>query len=189
MKKYFRFTETKILLCSLHPAPIEEGRSRTSRTRGGDAVDADALTDERRNRGRRSRVVPTPRRWRQVLPRLQRPVQGDGGNQALAHRGERGVSRSTIAQGRPECSPPPPVVFALLAQLFRARAHGCRRAPGLPCALSFERAGIRTRLGRDCAARTYHCVLGCLTCKSVRVVSTDANPSGLSHGRRLDSTR
>jgi len=29
-------------------------------------VAADVLTDERRGCGRRNRVVPTPRRWRQV---------------------------------------------------------------------------------------------------------------------------
>jgi hypothetical protein len=34
---------------------------------GRDAVDADATRDERRNRGRRSRVVLAPRRWRYVL--------------------------------------------------------------------------------------------------------------------------
>jgi hypothetical protein len=33
---------------------------------GLDAVDAEALLDEQRGRGRRSRVVLTPRRWRQV---------------------------------------------------------------------------------------------------------------------------
>jgi hypothetical protein len=32
-----------------------------------DAVDAEGAFDERRSRGRRSRVVLTPRRWRQVL--------------------------------------------------------------------------------------------------------------------------
>src|SRR5579871_1892750 len=57
---------------SPRPASIEEGRSRTSRTWRRDAVDADVPTDERRRRGRRSRVVPTPRRWRQVLRRLQK---------------------------------------------------------------------------------------------------------------------
>jgi hypothetical protein len=35
-------------------------------TWGGDAVDVKALTDERCRRGRRNRVVLTPRRWRQV---------------------------------------------------------------------------------------------------------------------------
>ena len=36
---------------------------------GKDAVDAEALLDERRRCGRRSRVVLTPRRWRQVCER------------------------------------------------------------------------------------------------------------------------
>src|SRR5260370_13180638 len=45
---------------------------------------------------RRSRVVLTPRCWRQVARKYPR---GDGGKQA-GHRGERVISRKTIAQGR-----------------------------------------------------------------------------------------
>jgi hypothetical protein len=97
-----------------------------------DAVDVDVLTDERRRRGRRSRVVPTPRRWRQVSRMLQRSARGDGGKQALAHRGERGVSRKTIAQGRPECSSPTPVDFALLARLFARGPTGAGEHPVFP---------------------------------------------------------
>jgi len=50
---------------------------------------------------RRSRVVLTPRRWRQVfgkLTLLRATVTKKPG-----HRGEREISRKTIAQGRPEC--------------------------------------------------------------------------------------
>jgi len=36
-------------------------------TWGGDAMDADGTSDERGGRGRRSRVVPIPRRWDQAL--------------------------------------------------------------------------------------------------------------------------
>jgi len=42
----------------------ERGGSRSSRTLRWDAVDAVVPTDERRRRGRRSRVVLAPRRWR-----------------------------------------------------------------------------------------------------------------------------
>jgi hypothetical protein len=44
----------------------KRGVSRSSRTLARDAMDAGALQDELRSRGRRSRVVLTPRRWRQV---------------------------------------------------------------------------------------------------------------------------
>src|SRR3984893_1569061 len=43
------------------------GGSRSSRTLRWDAVDAGAAADERGSSGRRSRVVLTPRRWRQAL--------------------------------------------------------------------------------------------------------------------------
>jgi hypothetical protein len=70
------------------PPRLKRGDRERHERGARDAMDADALTDERRRRGRRSRVVPTPRRWRQVSRLLQRPARGDGGNQALAHRGE-----------------------------------------------------------------------------------------------------
>ena len=98
---------------------------------------ADVLTDERRGCGRRNRVVPTPRRWRQVRAKpkgsRRRWWQSSIGSPRRAR-----ISRKTIAQGRPECSPPQPVDFAPLREFFRARAHGCERAPGLSCALRFE---------------------------------------------------
>ncbi len=60
-------------------------------------MDAGGAEDEGASCGRRSRVVLTPRRWRQVGGGNS---TGDGGNQA-GHRGEREISRKTIAQGRP----------------------------------------------------------------------------------------
>ena len=63
-------------------------------------------------RGRRSRVVPAPRCWRQVSRKMHpaRPgsrwivnPQGDGGKQA-GHRGELEVSRKPFARGKPERS-------------------------------------------------------------------------------------
>src|ERR1700675_2561339 len=54
---------------------------------------------------RRNRVVLTPRCWRQVREK-QTLLRGDGGKQA-GHRGERAISRKTIAQGRPDASAEP----------------------------------------------------------------------------------
>jgi hypothetical protein len=48
-----------------HPASMKRGVSADRHdTWGGDAVDADGTSDERGARGRRSRVVLAPRRWR-----------------------------------------------------------------------------------------------------------------------------
>jgi hypothetical protein len=48
------------------PAPHERGVSRSSRTLGAGCGGRGCAFDEQRKRGRRSRVVLTPRRWRQV---------------------------------------------------------------------------------------------------------------------------
>jgi hypothetical protein len=76
----------------------QEGRVAIVTNARWDAVDAEAATDERGRCGRRNRVVLTPRCWRQVVWSYPR---GDGDNKA-GHRGERAISRKTIAQGRPD---------------------------------------------------------------------------------------
>jgi hypothetical protein len=120
---------------SLHPSgksslqirgipPHQRGVSRSSRTRGADAVDAAASCAQRDRRAgdepvsdrqhadercccvRRSRVVLTPRRWRQVCGCSVGPT-GLGQNLAPqatvakepGHRGEHEISRKTIACG------------------------------------------------------------------------------------------
>ncbi len=76
----------------------QRGGSRSSRNAGRDAVDADALQDGQRRRGRRSRVVPTPRRWCQIGGKLSRrrrwqtsPVTGESTKETV----------KTIARGMP----------------------------------------------------------------------------------------
>jgi len=99
-----------------------EGRVAIVTAAGRDAVDADALEDERRvippslklrrtgtkpveafgvdGCGRRRRVVLTPRRWRQVRERqLSRATVA----KKPGRRGEHEISRKTIAQGMPDC--------------------------------------------------------------------------------------
>jgi hypothetical protein len=52
--------------------------------------------------GRRSRVVLTPRRWRQVLEKQAScKFLGDDGGKKAGHRGEREVTVKTIAQEAP----------------------------------------------------------------------------------------
>ena len=119
------------------------GVSRTSRTLRWDAVDAWCATDDRARGGRRSRVVPTPRRWRQVAWKFPR---GDGGKKA-GHQGERGVSRkpprreSRIASAGPVCS----------CAFFRFSAHGTAGAARTRLSLRplcFRRVAIDASLGR-----------------------------------------
>ena len=87
------------------PIPIPsrpEGRSRSSRTWDGDAVDAEAATDERGLSVRQRRVVPTSRCWRQCTWRQL--LSGRYGGKRAVLRGELVISRKAIAQGRPGCS-------------------------------------------------------------------------------------
>src|SRR5579863_419910 len=62
----FRFSQGSNQNISSAVPPRMRGVSRSSRTLGRDAVDASCAFDERAVRGGRSRVVLTPRRWRQV---------------------------------------------------------------------------------------------------------------------------
>ena len=79
---------------------------------------------------RRSRVVLAPRCWRQVLKKLALPG-GDGGNKA-GHRGERVISRKTIAQGRPGCSRRTCMLVCTFALRNSTRYRGCGTHPVFP---------------------------------------------------------
>ncbi len=66
---------------------------------GRDAVDVDGAIDESAGCGRRSRVVLTPRRWRQVgggnfaSDGVNKPITGESAKETV----------KTIAQGMPDC--------------------------------------------------------------------------------------
>src|SRR5580704_9709446 len=88
--------------------------------------------------GRRSRVVPTPRRWRQLATML-RHSRGDGDNKP----GSPGRARSKpLKPLRRECRlrTGEPVVTNSCAFYFAHEAAGAP-APGIPCALCFWRDG------------------------------------------------
>jgi hypothetical protein len=113
-------------------------------------VDAKAATDERGWCVRRSRVVLTPRCWRQVGG--SSPAD-DGGKRAV-HRGEHVISRKTIAQGMSDVLRCPVCSCAHFPCTLRMRPR-VQRASGIPCALFlFERAGITCKPRALCAARS-----------------------------------
>jgi hypothetical protein len=99
-------------------------------------VDAGGAGDESACCGRRSRVVLTPRRWRQVGGKVipQATVANKPG-----HRGEHEAADKTIARGM--SGETGVTVVTTLVCFFilhaRLRAH---RAPGIPCALFIEDA-------------------------------------------------
>jgi len=93
-------------------------------------MDARTVRDEHRRRGRRSRVVLTPRRWCQV--RRLTKLACDGGKKARSP-GRSRITRNTIAQGMPD-DPAEPVEPS--PWFFLARGPWVRPSPGIPCALS-----------------------------------------------------
>ena len=114
---------------SAHPAsPGGAARDRHGRWRQ-DAMDvrvcsAHVRADESSFTDEQKRVVLIPRRWDQVLRRrfarrrwLQSPV----------HRGERAISRKTIAQGMPVAPALPVVTAACLLCCRRAMGAACTR--------------------------------------------------------------
>ena len=99
--------------------------------------------DERRGRGRRSRVVLTPRRWRQVLAKL-RFSASDGDKKA---RSPGRVTKETVKPLRRECRARSgePVVTTSCIFCTKPWVH---RAPGIPCALYSFGANEFAKLGR-----------------------------------------
>jgi hypothetical protein len=77
-QKYSRSLLTQITCISV-TVPSHRGRLAIVTDAGRDAMDVGCATDERAACGRQSRVVLTPRRWRQVGGRHS---AGDGGKQA-----------------------------------------------------------------------------------------------------------
>ena len=66
LEKYFAFSETQISCIDDPSRPGKRGVSRSSRTRGGMRWTRLLRKTNGAARGRRSRVVLTPRRWRQA---------------------------------------------------------------------------------------------------------------------------
>ncbi len=138
--------KSALSLCPSHPA---RGADRDRHdTRCGMRWTRTAAADERHRCVRRSRVVPTPRRWRQVG---RRPcgAAGDGGKKARSP----GRARSKSSDHRAgKAGLLPPNLYArvrFLLRNLRTRPR-VRRAPGLPRALPMRgQRKARTRMRRD----------------------------------------
>ena len=120
-EKYFALSLAQISSI-LAPSHASEGRLENVTDAGWDAVDAKAALDGRRRSGRQNRVVLTPRRWRQVFAGSNSPKMT--GAKEPGPRGERDISRKTIAQGRPDVSANPWFLTRVLTTLHtRLRVH------------------------------------------------------------------
>ena len=99
-----------------------------------DAVDAGGATDVRAGCVRRSRVVLTPRCWRQLGGKCP---AGDGGKRGV-HRGEHEVSRKATAQGRPGCSACTCMLVCAFLVRNCTRDRGCSVHPVFPAPSNFR---------------------------------------------------
>jgi hypothetical protein len=109
---------------------------------GRNAVDVKVLSDVRHRRGRRNRVVPTPRRWRQVSRRLQRPAARRWWQSSIGSPRRARISRKPLRrEGRS--------VSACTCG-FRARANLlCAGAPGAAATRPFLRPPYSRRVTDD----------------------------------------
>ena len=125
-----------------NPVP-ERGAFRDRHGRGMGCDGRDGAFDERRQGGRRSRVVLTPRRWRQVSRKCPR---GDGDKKA---RSPGRARRKPLKPLRRECR-----VFSGVTAVTNARVYyttrGCGRSgrPAFPAPSDFEGGIFLARLAR-----------------------------------------
>ena len=111
------------------PRSKKRGASRSSRTLGAGCGGRGGASDEGACCGRRSRVVLTPRRWRQVPE--SKLLRGDGGKQSPVTEESAKETVKTIARGMPGVSG---VTVVTNACAFYHCARGCGRAgrPAFP---------------------------------------------------------
>jgi hypothetical protein len=135
-----------------HPALATEGVSLTLRHVARGAMDAHLPQSGRQGRVRPSRVVLIPRRWDQAAQAIARRR----GPKSPVPRGEHGVSRKAIAQGKPgcagcTCSPCPCASAHGMPVCSGARDLRVPPAPGFPCALWLPEGHefLKTRANRS----------------------------------------
>jgi len=114
-----------------HPAPEKEGRIAIVTNVGAGCGGRDHA--ERRTawtRGRRSRVVLTPRRWRQ--PAMMLRITLGWWQESPVHQGEREASRKPFACGNAGLNRWTRGDYARVLCFFRTRGCGCIEHPAFP---------------------------------------------------------
>jgi hypothetical protein len=197
LKKIFRFPRRANQRYQLAPSfPGKRGVSRSSRTRDGmwwtrqrrrASVRRAVSVSEQRRAGRTTpkRTAkpcgPDARCWRQVRGGFVSPT-GSGKTvnplttvtRRIRRRGEHGISRKTIAQGRRIASAEPVCSCAFsFVHVLHTRPR-VQRAPGFPCALCLSRNNVRAKLRARRAARTRRRVGGCLKFESENSINVIA---------------
>ncbi len=168
--KIFLFTKIENRVLIAPSRAHEEGRTRRHERGARDAMDVLASPDERRGRGRSSRMVLISRRWDQACGR----IHGRRGLTSPAPRGEYEAAVNTIAQGMSDRFDVP-VVTCLRAFLICTQGCGCGQASGIPCALVFFR-------GRSLCKTRANRAAGMLTLVFSSLRAKRSNPC-LSKGR------
>ena len=158
--------------------PSLRGAFRDRHGRGAGCGGRGSAPDERHRRGRRSRVVLTPRRWRSSS---RKQVFADDGDKKARSPGR--VRRKPLKPLRREgrtASAEPVCSCAFLCTLLHARPR-VQRAPGFPCALWLMRAERADQTSRE-------------TCGEIAklypaVIASAAKQSMAQHTRKLDCSR
>ena len=146
-----RFRQIGIIIFDIPPQARGAHRDRHG-ARGGDAVDAKVPTDERRVRGRAKSCGPgAPMQALKLatMPGASWPATvANAGSPARARISRKPLRREGRCDSACTCS------LRAFAQCLRARADGCMRAPGLPCALRLWRVESRCKTRAKRAAGT-----------------------------------
>ena len=135
LQKYFASLRTQISSLICRPVSTR-GALRTSSTRGGMR-----WTRQRASIERRMMLMRTAKSCRSDAPivGVKSAIRSAGdGVKKRGHRGEREVSRKTIARGMPGEFRCDRGDYARVLVFICTRGCGCSWAPGIPCALCYQ---------------------------------------------------
>ena len=153
LQKYFRSLLTQIN-SELAPSRPLQGRIAIVTNAGRDAMDADGAADERHCGGRRSRVVLTPRCWRQVGGSIS---ADDGDNKPITEESAKETVK-TIARGMPGVSGVTVVTMLVCYFYFARETAGASSARHSLRPLNFEAEGS-TQNSSTCGEIAEVCVV------------------------------
>jgi hypothetical protein len=141
------FQKIKSGVWCAHPAATRGAyRDRHGRSKR-DAVDEDCTLAERRNsRTAKSCGPDPPTLGSSFAETFGRATEAIKPGTPTVLRGEREISRKTIAQGRPDCFGGP-VVTNACAFYPRTRGYGCAKHPAFPAPSDFSRDTNDASLG------------------------------------------